>query len=327
MIAKNDEKPNERVAIIILNWNNYEDTFECLKTLEKLNYTQFSVFLVDNNSNDGSFEKLQSNYKSGLFSIDIEFIQTNDNLGFAAGNNIAIQRAYEQGFEFFWLLNNDTIVNSNTLNPLVETLKQKKDVGIVGSKIYYYNSDEIWFIGGKVNCLTGSAKHISTKKMQGKNLNSALMEVDYITGCSLFFRRQLIDSVGYMNNDYFLYYEETDWNVRARKKGWKIMLASESDLYHKVSFSSGGENNKAPYVAYYDIRNGYVFAYRNFSKVISSIALICMFWKAVKYCVKLVVLRQNRKLERVWYIYRGLVDGFNIKMNKHPEWKKDSITN
>lgn len=293
------------VAIIILNWNAYDDTFECLKSLEHLTYPYFHVFLVDNASQDESFEKLQQDYKNGKLNVPITFIQTGANLGFAGGNNVAIKEAYNQGYQYFWMLNNDTVVDPNALTPLVEVLEKDKQVGIVGSKIYYYGTNKIWFAGGIVNTWTGTTKHIGIKE-EDKGRYDQVQEVDYITGCSLFFRKDLIETVGYMKEDYFLYYEETDWNVRASQKGWKIIYNPSSVVYHKVSMSSGGEKKIAPYVEFYDIRNGYWLIKNTQNKIKRYTALYYAYFKALRKVLKIFVYNMPNKYIRLKYINNGL---------------------
>jgi GT2 family glycosyltransferase len=295
------------VAIIILNWNAYDDTFECLKSLEHLTYPYFHVFLVDNASQDNSFDKLRQDYKDGKFNVPITFIQTEKNLGFAGGNNVAIKEAYKQGYEYFWMLNNDTVVDPNALTPLVETLEKDRQVGIVGSKIYYYGTNKIWFAGGKVNTWTGACVHIGFKE-EDKGQYNQLKEVDYITGCSLCFRKEILETVGYMEEDYFLYYEETDWNLKSSNKGWKIVYIPNSVIYHKVSISSGGESNPSPYVAFYDIRNGHWMVKRTQKKYKWITSYLYRYYKALKKLIKMVVCNYDRKLIRIKLIVKALYE-------------------
>ncbi|MBB6176095.1 hypothetical protein HNQ82_000906 [Anoxybacillus tengchongensis] len=310
---------NKDVAIIILNWNAYDDTFECLKSLEHLTYPYFHVFLVDNASQDGSFDKLQQDYNDGKFHLPITFIQTGANLGFAGGNNVAIREAHKQGYQYFWLLNNDTVVDPNALTPLVETLEKDKQVGIVGSKIYYYGTNKIWFAGGKVNTWTGTTKHIGIKE-EDVGQYDEVKEVDYITGCSLCFRREVLETVGYMCEDYFLYYEETDWNVRSSNRGWKIIYQPSSVIYHKVSSSSGGERKSMPpYIAYYDVRNSFAMTrkvQKKCSHIRVSIALLSMIWNVIKKNIKIILLNEDKKILRGKLILKGFIDGINMRMGK-----------
>lgn len=303
------------VAIIILNWNAYDDTFECLKSLEHLTYPYFHVFLVDNASQDNSFDKLQEDYKEGKFNVPITFIQTGANLGFAGGNNVAIKEAYNQGYQYFWLLNNDTVVDPNALTPLVDSIKKDPTIGIAGSKIYYYGTNKIWFAGGIVNKLTGNTKHIGMKDIDSEKYSSVL-DVDYVTGCSLFFRKEILDTVGYMVEDYFLYYEETDWNLRASQMGWKIKYIPTSVVYHKVSSSSGGESNISPAVNYYLIRNAIAMIKRTQPSYYITIAVIYSLWNVFKNILKIFLYRQDNKLVRIKLGFTAVFDGVFGKMGK-----------
>jgi GT2 family glycosyltransferase len=303
------------VAIIILNWNSYNDTFECIKSLESLTYPYFHVFLVDNASQDGSFDKLQQDYKDGKFHIPITFIQTGANLGFAGGNNVAIKEAYNQGYQYFWMLNNDTVVDPNALTPLVETLEKDRQVGIVGSKIYYYGTNKIWFAGGKVNTWTGATKHIGIKE-EDKGQYDQVKEVDYITGCSLFFRQELLESVGYMYEDYFLYFEETDWCIRVKQKNWVIKYIPESIVYHKVSVSSGGEETPSPIVPYYYIRNSFMMIRRTQNSIKILTAFCFTILRILKQLYKIYFVYKDQQVKRTIYIFNGFRDIIFGKMKK-----------
>jgi len=305
---------NEKVAIIILNWNSYTDTYECLKSLEDIKKKNFTVFLADNNSQDNSFSMLQKDYQRNVFSIDIVFIQTGANLGFAGGNNVAIKKAYEQGYEYFWLLNNDTIVEANALDPLINYLISNPEVGITGSKIYYYNTSKIWFAGGKVDLSMGRVKHIGLRE-EDNGLYDTTKQVDFINGCSLAFKREVLDKVGYMNEDYFLYYEETDWNTRVRKAGFKIVFCPQSVIYHKVSLSSGGEDNLSSKVYYYNFRNAFIFVFRNNPKSIFK-ARMYLIYRIFKKLVTLT-FKKNYGWKDLIIVSQSYPDAINyMKRNK-----------
>lgn len=295
-----------KVAIIILNWKAYQETFECLVSLEKLYYKNFTVFLVDNDSQDGSFEKLQKDTEDGKLKSDIVFLQSGGNLGFAGGNNVGILKAYASNYSYYWMLNNDTVVDKDSLTYLVDELDSHDDVGIAGSKIYYYNSDIIWFAGGKVNTYTGNTTHVGLRE-QDKGQFNCRQETDYITGCSLFFRKNLIDTIGLMKEDYFLYFEETDWNLRAKANNWKIVFVPQSKIYHKISLSSGGEKNPAPFIAYYDIRNAFLMIKRTQHGFKIVTAFIYKCFKAMKKITKIFLLNQSDKILRLKYILKAML--------------------
>jgi GT2 family glycosyltransferase len=302
------------VAIILLNWNAYNDTIECLKSLNEIKNVNFQVFLADNKSTDDSFIRLQEEYNKELFTFKITFIQTGDNLGFAGGNNVAIKEAYKQGFEYYWLLNTDTVVDKNALLPLINVIKQGDKVGIVGSKIYYHDSNLIWFAGGRVNRWTGKSKHIGINEEDNAQYNQNQL-VDYISGCSLLFKKEILDLVGYMSEDYFLYYEETDWNIRVKDMGYKIIYVPESVVYHKVSSSTGGIQRPNPILAYYYTRNSLMMIRRTQNKLKYVIAII--------YSIQLMLVRilktlffLDRKLLRIKYITSGFQDCLCNKVGK-----------
>lgn len=298
-----DIEKQPSVAIIILNWNSYQDTYECLKSLEELNYNNFHVFLVDNASEDNSYEKLQRDYQNNQFHINITFLQSGGNLGFAGGNNIGIKEAFRQGYEYYWLLNNDTIVDKNALIELVKIINDDSRIGIVGSKIYYYGTNTIWFAGGKVNFWSGDTMHIGWSEEDVGQYDS-ICEVDYITGCSMLFRKELIEKIGYLREDYFLYYEETDYNVRVKKAQYRILFVPQSVVYHKVSVSSGGEGNLSPYYYYYNIRNSYLFVKNTASFFHKQSTFVNILWKTLKGIIKYSIFK--RKFYYIPYILLGL---------------------
>lgn len=298
-------KKGQRVAIIVLNWNDYEDTAECLKSLERLNYPNFHVYLVDNHSSDHSYEKLREDHRRHKLTYDISFLQTESNLGFAGGNNLAIKKAYEAGYDYFWLVNDDAVVTPDALTELVKTIKSDQKIGIVGSKMYYYNSNKIWFAGGRVSSWTGQTHHIGYGEEDHGQYDQQ-RPVEFITGCSLLFRRALIDRIGLMREFYFLYYEETEWNIRARQAGFKVVYQPKSRIYHKVSTATGGEENPDPYVAYYDLRNEY-WMIKHTQNLFRT--LVAYFYRLYKAFLKTKIIfqgHQDRKLERIKYILKAV---------------------
>lgn len=306
-------KNKPSVAIIILNWNSYNDTFECLESLKQLNYKNFHVYLVDNDSKDNSFLDLCRDIKLNKFSFEITPIQTGANLGFAGGNNVAIKQAYKHGFSYVWLLNNDTTVNPNALNELVTVIDSDPSIGIVGSKIYYFGTNTIWFAGGKVNHWTGRTKHIGIKE-EDTGKYSEVTEVEYITGCSMLFRTEIIIIEGCMREEYFLYNEETDWNIRLRQAGWKVLFVPNSVVFHKVSSSTGGD--LSPSYLYYHIRNSFfmiLFTQKSILKIIT--AFLYMLYMMFKNFIK-VIINGDQIINKTKHIFLGGFHGVIKRVNK-----------
>lgn len=297
---------NEKsVAIILLNWNAYHDTVECLYSLEKLSYQNFHVFLVDNDSKDQSYERLRADQLSGAFSIPLTMIQSGGNIGCAGGNNVGMKAAYEQGYEYLWMLNNDTIADQHSLTRLVEEMESDKEIGIVGSKIINMNNNLVWFAGGSINQYLGTSKPYGIDQPESEKFNER-KEVDFVVGCSMLFRRELIELIGWLDEDYFIYYEDTDWNLKAKKAGMKIVYVPDSLIYHKESSSTKSEE-LSPHYAYYLMRNGYLFVKRNNPKY-KGIALFYMAYRIVKFHL-LYVFNKDNKLKRSRMIFKGALHG------------------
>ncbi len=293
------------VAVILLNWNGYNNTFECLKSLEALDYPDFHVFLVDNASTDGSYSKFVKDQKDGKYNIRLTCIQSGGNLGCAGGNNIGIRMAYEQGFDYYWMLNNDTMVLPNSLCTLVDVIDKDDRIGIVGSKIYNANNNLLWFAGGSINPYLGTSRPFGIDE-EDHGQYDQLREVDFIVGCSMLFRRELIDLIGFLEEDYFIYYEDTEWNLKAKRAGMKIFFVPTSIIYHKES-SSTKSSDLAPHYAYYLIRNGYMMVCRTNAKY-KWIAIIYLFFRVFKFHI-LYVVQNDNKVKRSSMILKGALHG------------------
>lgn len=300
------------VAIIVVNWNNPIDTLACIESLESLEYNHYKVFLVDNGSTDNSVEILSERLKN----IDKEFelIESNENLGFAGGNNLAIKQAIEEEFKLFWLINNDTEFSADTLSHLVNGLKSDSNVGMAGSKIYFYGSKSIWYAGGKIDYNTGKASSIGRDEEDTGQYDSA-RETDYITGCSLLIKKSVIDRVGLLEDGFFLYYEDTDWSLRVRSAGWKCLYIPKSIVEHKVGRSTE-DGYSAPFLSYYNLRNRYLMTRRN-SQFFRKFSPWLYLTKRTMALIYFAIKRKDRVLERIKYATAGYFHGlFNI-LGKH----------
>lgn len=220
--------------IVVLTWNGKADTLECLASLQNITYSNASILVVDNASNDGTLEAIRNRFHR------VDLIRNEQNLRFAAGNNVGIRYALDRGADCILLLNNDTVVDKNFLSPLVETAESNQNIGIVGPTIYYFSfPNKIWFAGGIIKWWQGWLEHRGIREIDnGQYAQSE--EVDYITGCCLLIKREVIEQIGLLDERYYMYGEDTDWCVRAHRKGFKIFYQPKSKVWHKVSVSTGG---------------------------------------------------------------------------------------
>lgn len=292
-----------KVSITILNWNGWKDTVECLESLYQINYPNYDVVLVDNGSEDESLEKIrdycggkikiESNFfkyskKNKPITIfehdekelkikndnneinsfpsnrELILIKNDKNCGFTEGNNIAMRYILKSlNSDYTLLLNNDTVVDTDFLDELITAAENDPHVGIIGPKIYYYDENNMIFsIGGKINPWTGRTPFIGWGETD-KGQFEDVVEVDYVSGCALLIRNDLIKKIGLLNEDYFSYYEETEWCVKAKIAGYFIICNPKSKIWHKIAVTS----KKSDLYIYYITRNRFLFLKRNFSKL------------------------------------------------------------
>jgi GT2 family glycosyltransferase len=239
-----------KIAIILLNWNSYLHSRNCVQSLTAAKEVEFDIILIDNASYDGSARKLQEEFPQ------IKFIQSPKNLGFTGGNNIGLRQALEMNYEYVMLLNNDVFVYDNFLFHLYNFLDFHKDVGAVQPLIYNHpDRFKIWNGGGSFNKLTGN-----TNSGNYITHHSSPKEVCWISGCAFMIRTSVLKAVGLLNEKYFAYYEDVDLSFRISEAGYKLMLIPSSQIYHIGGGSSNTPEKRkegylSPDVHYYNIRN------------------------------------------------------------------------
>ncbi len=234
-----------KVSIVVLNWNNFEDTKDCSESLGKITYPNYEVIIVDNGSIDGSTYRIQKEFPQ------YNYIYNDDNLGFAGGTNIGMKYALERGADYIFFINNDMIVDKGFLEPLVKAMEDKK-VGLVGPVTYCYPQIEKLYTAGRtVNFWKG--------KTEENKLPEKIREVECLGGCFLI-KREVIERIGYFYEPYFLNFEEVDYCLQARKAGFKIICEPKSKIWHKIR----GTLDKIPVSnTYYFYRNKPLFVRRN----------------------------------------------------------------
>ncbi len=328
------------VTIVVLNWNGWKDTIECLESLYQMNYPNYNVVLVDNASSDDSLKKIKEyakgeinvksnffkynsdnkpleifNYKKeefrfgnnvGLNYYDLIIIENQINYGFAEGNNIGIRFALENiNSDYILLLNNDTVVDKDFINYMTEAGEKEENIGILGPKIYYYDKPEtIWCVGGIIDWKFARGLHIGENEVD-RGQYSKIKEFDYISGSAFLIKKEVIEEIGLMNKKFFLYFEESDLALRASKKGYKSVYVPKAKIWHKVSKSGGGISK--PIGLYYITRNRWIFM-KKWSKMSNYIFFIVyQTIGALVLPLFLSVYYGNQKLFMAYY--RGMRDG------------------
>lgn len=241
----------KQVYIILINYNNYKDTIQCVASLRKINYNSYTIVIVDNSSMDDSAAHLKSELK------DCILIESKKNLGFAGGNNIGMKYALKKGADFILLLNNDTLVEKNFLSNMVAAFSKGKDIGIVGCKIMYYpQTNKIWFGGGKIDWFKFIGIHFGMRENDTGQVDLE-KEIDFMTGCCMLIKREVVEKVGGLPEEYFMYFEDVDYCVKVKEGGYKIWYNPKAVIYHKIGLSSGGE--ESPFAIKWCTRNRLIF--------------------------------------------------------------------
>jgi GT2 family glycosyltransferase len=221
---------NPQVSCILVNWNGWKDTIECLDALRGCNYSHLTIIVVDNGSTNDSIARIRAAHP------DITLLENGKNLGFAGGNNVGIRYAIAQEAEHIWLLNNDTVPALDALSALVERILTDERIGAVASICYYADQPETvqaW-AGARVNLWIGQARN--STKPHGDDW------FDSLYGASMLVRSAAIEDAGLLDEGFFHYWEETEFCLRLRKKGWRLVAAPDSRVMHKVAGSTRGNS-------------------------------------------------------------------------------------
>lgn len=222
------------VYIILVTWNRKDDTLECLRSLKKISYPRYRILVVDNASADGTQEAVRSEFP------DVEYIYNQRNLRYGGGNNVGIRHALDCGAEYLLLLNNDTTVASDFLTQLVDAAEKNPIVGMAGPKIYFYDQpNRIWYAGGKISWWQGWLSHRGIREIDTGQYNRE-EPTDFITGCCILARKNVIENIGLLDESYFIYGEDVDWCLRARNAGFTLLYVPNANVWHKLSVSTGG---------------------------------------------------------------------------------------
>ncbi|WP_291141799.1 glycosyltransferase [Flavobacterium sp. UBA7680] len=259
---------NKKVYIVLLNYNNSEDSIECLESILKLHYINYQIIIIDNSKTLQYFEELQSwaeGQSSSFLSIDekdflleskkekILFVKAKENKGFAAGNNLALQYILNQKEQdsYIWLLNNDTVLEKNSLADIVSEI-DKQDISnskvIYGTALLeYVDPTKVQSLGGLYHPKTGLTSHLG----EGISINEAILNFEkivekasYPIGASMIIKYHDLESIGLLSEDYFLFYEELDWVYRAKQNGGSLKILPVFGIYHKQGNSTKSKINE-----------------------------------------------------------------------------------
>jgi len=236
------------VFIVVLNWNGLADTLECVRSLDAVTYGKRTVVVVDNGSANAEAERLESALPG------LTVLRSGENLGYAGGNNLGIRYALDQGAEYVWLLNNDTVVDPGCVTELVAAGEREPLVGILSPVIYEYEGgDRIQFSGTVLD--QAREEQQTLRSLSALEAASAQGPV-LLWGTALFMKRRTAETVGLLDERYFAYHEDVDYCLRALAAGWRTRVVTSARMWHKAGRSLGSD--RSPVREYLMVRNWYL---------------------------------------------------------------------
>jgi len=245
---------SKKTAVILVNWNSFSLTSDCIESLRSMPYRDYDVIVVDNGSADASGRLLKEKFE------DIILIQSGSNLGFTGGNNLGMQYALEHKYVYQILLNNDTFVAPDFLEVLVSYMDEHPETGVIQPLIYFnHNRSLVWNGGSYYQKWLGYA-YTRNYNQPIQQTSSHIKEVGWVTGCAFFTRSSLLSQTGLLANNLFIYYEDVDLSFRIKKTGSRLVFHPGAVIYHIAGMSNrnktkGKEGFVNPIVHYLNVRN------------------------------------------------------------------------
>ncbi|WP_213880168.1 glycosyltransferase family 2 protein [Pseudomonas sp. dw_358] len=310
---------HDKVCAFVLNWNGADQTIACMDSLKL--HCDIPVVIIDNGSKDDSVARLTAylNAESGedvlvasedqIKSISQKhkrtLISNNGNYGYAGGNNIGLEYALRAGYEYFWILNNDIVLEDGALEALLTTMEEDPKCGFAASVLVYENNPNI------IQCVGGGTIYpwLGKTKLIGKNANRSELtpglptfpKPDYVMGASMLISRAVLETVGLMEDRYFMYSEELDWQYRGAKAGFSFKVSEHSFARHGDSGSSKGRSHMFHYY-----RNRAAIMY---NKKFHSTPV----WLMSALTLTAITILQNRKSPKnIRYGIKGVAEGLSF---------------
>jgi GT2 family glycosyltransferase len=216
------------VGVVVLNWRRPREILACLASIAAQDYPSYEIVVVDNGSANGSVGEIRRAFPA------VQVIENGRNLGFAGGSNRGIDDLVQRGADYVLLLNDDAVCGPDLLRLLVEQSQAEPDIGMLGPTIFYADppGTRICSAGGVVDRL-GRARNLEADD-SGTGLLPAVRDVDYVTGCALLVRRDVVEKIGGLDERFFAYWEEVEWCARARAAGFRVVHVPAARVWHGI---------------------------------------------------------------------------------------------
>ncbi len=239
-------KKQPSIFVVVLNYNGKEVLKNCLSSIYQSSYPRFEVVVIDNGSQDGSMEDAKKIFSKA------HFIKNSQNMGYARGNNMGIRFALEKFADYVLVLNNDACLKTNTLSELLNESEKRSNPSVSNPVILNAGEKSVWFSGGQIKWLKMKTVHLT------KISSSNPYRTQYCTGCAIFANKAVFKKTGLFDERYFLYYEDADFSVRAKKAGFDLLVCPSAKVVH---YEQSSIKNKSK--NYWLVLSGLLFFYSN----------------------------------------------------------------
>lgn len=282
-----------KVGIVIVNYNGAKYQNEALKSLYASTFKDFVVVVVDSASTDNSIELLEKEYPQ------IVILRQNENVGVAKGNNIGIEYCLSINTEYVLLMNNDIEMDNRMLSTLVSKANENT---ITVPKIFYYSPNNmVWYGGGYFDWKKGKAPHVGIGEITEEKYNEEKY-VEYSPTTCMLIHNSVFKRIGLIDEEYFMYYDDTDWCVRLLDAGIKILYVPSAVMWHKVSSASGGGASRVK--LYYMHRNQLYFLDKHKEHFSMAARNRVLLRNIYLFCIGVVKHNNNRVLAKAYRDYK-----------------------
>ena len=287
--------PAPSVCTIILNYNNYSDTIETIESVLSLNYDSNFVLLIENSSDKTIIQKIRTTYP------DLAIIENKKNLGYSGGNNIGIQAAMASGAEYIFLLNNDVSLEKDVLKKCVSAMEKSPGCGACQPIIFTFENEEIIWSAGTQLFFGYPRLYLKGTILQKNEISTSPFG---LVGCAILFRRAALQKTGLFDETLFLFHEETDWCIRAKKMDFSLLIISNATVCHKISTTIGMFSK---IYLYYIGRNWLLVGKKNFSFFYYLYVLLTEF--LIRFPYYLYHVTKKGQVGMIKFYLKGVFDG------------------
>lgn len=283
-----------KVTSIVLTWNSADYIETCIDSLLDSGY-KTDLLIIDNNSSDNTRELITCKYPS------LKLINTGENLGYAGGNNIGILEAITNNADYIFILNPDARIAKNCITSMVGRIESDTELAGVSPKIYYEGSNDIWFAGSVIKWHSGV-----TTQPGGRDEGQfdSVQYTERLNGCAMLIKTSVIKEFGLMDNNFFLYYEESDWTVTFTEANYRLGFEPSAMVWHAVSSSTGGHSSTLYH--YYMTRNKLYFVHKHHPLMIPVVFTFMIF----DSCLQILIVIKRSNLRRAFLISRAISKGY-----------------